>query len=195
MQTIGVASDAGDCEGKLTRSSSATSVKSGYWWLWDGHKRGGGWKDRWMWPYHQESTWSRPISEVKPGRASPVLRWEITREPLVLHSFLLVFLWLLFFYCCCLCFVLLWCECNYWILCVLTTSYGHCYSSIALLCCCCFVIYLVMNKTTYYYFHFIQGLCVQVNPSFWSSLFHCPSGWCASSRFVSTNGVHVPSPC
>ena len=39
-------------------------------------------------PYIVESTCTRPITEVKPRLASPVLRWETTREQLVLYPFL-----------------------------------------------------------------------------------------------------------
>ena len=41
----------------------------------------------WIRPYYLESTASRPISEVKRGQASLVLRWGTTWEPLVLYSF------------------------------------------------------------------------------------------------------------
>ena len=41
-------------------------------------------------PYIVESTCTRPITEVKPRLASPVLRWETTREQLVLYPFCLL---------------------------------------------------------------------------------------------------------
>lgn len=39
-------------------------------------------------PYYRENTWTRPISEVKPGQAQLVLRWATTWEHWVLYAFL-----------------------------------------------------------------------------------------------------------
>ena len=38
-------------------------------------------------PYYREYTWTRPISEVKPGQAQLVLRWATTWEHWVLYAF------------------------------------------------------------------------------------------------------------
>ena len=42
-------------------------------------------------PYYREYTWTRPISEVKPGQAQLVLRWATTWEHWVLYAFTIFF--------------------------------------------------------------------------------------------------------